>query len=67
MGIKCPHPSPEAGGWWDWVEILLIASGRKLNSNWFKHKGNLMTQVINDSSGINQIQVRLDAVVTKLS
>lgn len=49
-----------------WVEALLVASGRKLTFSWFKHKGNLMTNV-NKKSGVIQIQVRLDAGVTKLS
>lgn len=49
-----------------WVEILLVASGRKLSSKWFKHKGNIMTYV-SKKCGVMQIQAWPDAGLTKLA
>lgn len=48
------------------VEILWVASGRNVCSNWFKHKGNLLAHVSEVSGGL-QIQGQLDAGLTKLS
>lgn len=67
MGGEKLYSFLEAGdGGVYWVEILLVASGRKLSYNWFRHKGNLLDHV-NKKTGVLQIQVPLDAGVAKLS